>query len=111
MAKNDKPIAEQALEATGTSAATEGAAKPATNSKYQPGVYRADKFMRIIKAITMQHKTDASGQVQKTYGTWTKDDNMIIFQKGVEKRLSAEDVALPTIQRLIDSKAIYKVGD
>lgn len=110
----NKSIAEQALENIDVVELTDIVKvdeKPTPTSKYKPGVYRADKFMRIIKEITAENKVDANGQVQKTYGTWVRDDNMIIFQKGVEKRLTKEDLALPTIQRLIDSKVIYRVGD
>lgn len=85
--------------------------KPVKGAKYKPGVYRADKFLRIIKELTYQNKVGADGIVQKTYGTWAKEENMIIFQKGVEKRLTADDLKLVAIQRLIDSKTIYRVGD
>lgn len=79
--------------------------------KYIPGTYRSDKFMRVIKALTYENQKDANGVVQKTYGTWAKESNMIVFQKNQERRLTAEDLELPAIQRLIDSKTIFRVGD
>ena len=82
--------------------------KPA--KKYIPGMYRADKFMRIIKELSFTHVKDANGTIQKTHGTWAKDKNMIIFKKGVETELTADDLKLPAIQRLIDSKIIYRMG-
>lgn len=105
----EKTIAEEALKASEEK--EEKKAAETSGSKYKPGVYRSEKFLRIIKALTYQHKKDANGQVQRTYGTWATKDNVIVFQKGVEKRLSAEDVELQAIQRLIDSKVIYRVGD
>lgn len=93
-----------------------GAAVPQTGegvtpSKYKPGMYRSDKFMRVIKELTHTHSRDDSGKIQKTYGTWANDKNMVIFQKGVERPLTEEDLKLPSIQRLIDSKAIFRVGE
>lgn len=84
--------------------------KKVPNKKYLAGMYRSDKFMRIIKELTYTHTKDENGKVQKTHGTWAKPQNMIIFQKGVETRLTEADVELPAIQRLIDSKAIYRMG-
>lgn len=85
--------------------------KVSTTRKYLPGVYRSEKFMRIIKALTFTHQKDDNGKIQKTYGTWANDKNMIIFPKGKDVRLSKEDVALTAIQRLIDSKVIFRVGE
>lgn len=82
-----------------------------THSKYKPGMYRSDKFMRVIKELTHTHSRDENGKVQKTYGTWANDKNMIIFQKGVERPLNEEDLKLPAVQRLIDSKTIFRVGE
>lgn len=110
--KNTETIADTAL--AGATVPQTGTAAPKsepTTSKYKPGVYRADKFMRIIKQLSHTHQRDENGKVQKTYGTWATEKNMIIFQKGVEKRLTAEDLALSAVQRLIDSKVIYRVGD
>ena len=89
----------------------EGVAPVASTSKrYLPGMYRSDRYMRIIKELTHVHRKDDNGKVQKTYGTWVRDDNMIVFKKGVETRLTAEDLTLPAVQRLIDSKIIYRLG-
>lgn len=85
--------------------------KKAAPSKYKAGLYRSDKFLRIIKELTYTHQRDELGRVQKTYGTWSNEKNMIIFSKGVERRLSEDEIALPSIQRLIDQKTIYRVGD
>lgn len=79
--------------------------------KYIPGMYRSDKFLRVIKELTFQNKKDAAGNVVKTYGTWANDKNVIIFNKNGERRLTEEDLQLTSIQRLIDSKTIYRVGD
>ena len=87
------------------------AASAAPKAKYKPGMYRSDRFMRIIKELTLTHQKDDSGKVKKTYGTWAKESNMIVFKKGVERYLNAEDLKLMAIQRLIDSKVIYRVGD
>lgn len=108
----DKALAGAAVPKTG-----EGVAPTPTNdaavapSKYKPGMYRAEKFMRVIKELSHTHQRDENGKVQKTYGTWANDKNMIIFQKGVERQLTAEDLKLPAIQRLIDSKTIFRVGE
>lgn len=103
----EKNIADMALENTGK---TEDKVKEPVK-KYLPGEYRADKFMRIIKELTTVNKKDAAGNVVKTYATWTKPENMIIFNKGINKRLTEDDLKLESIRRLIDSKTIYRVGD
>lgn len=108
MADTEKTIADVALEESKVGKTERG---KTTASGYKPGVYRSDKFLRIIKKLSYSHSKDASGQVQKTYGTWAKDDNMIVFSKGVEKRLTEADLELESIRRLIDSKTIYRVGD
>ena len=113
MTNTEKTIAEQALETAEAKAIKKTASKAVEKqtTKYKGGMYRSDKFMRIIKTLSYEHQKDASGQIQKTYGTWSRENNVIVFQKNTEIRLSDEDVALPTIQRLIDSKSIYRVGD
>lgn len=112
MTNSEQTIADKALAATETKAkAVEKKAEVKSVSKHKAGVYRSDKYMRIIKALTVQHHKDSTGQITKTYGTWAKDDNFITFNKGVEKRLTQEEVDLPAIQNLIDSKVIYRVGD
>lgn len=110
MTNSEQTTADKALNAT--KAKQEPVAKEeAPKKKYLPGVYRSDKYMRIIKKLSYEIVKDAAGQVQKTYGTWAVPDNFIIFQKDVEKRLTAEDLKLPAIQNLIDSRVIYRVGD
>lgn len=109
LANEKKTAADIAL--AGISVAAEKSAAPVGGtSKYLPGMYRSDKYMRIIKALTYTHRKDDAGKVHKTYGTWAKDDNMIIFKKGVETPLTAEDLELPAVQRLVDSKTIYRLG-
>ena len=103
----ESTIANEALASIDASA-TKSTSKKST---YKAGLYRSDKFLRVIKSLSYEHRKDANGTVQKTYGTWAKDDNMIIFQKGVPRELTESDLQLPTIRRLIDSKAIFKVGD
>lgn len=78
--------------------------------KYMPGMYRSDKFMRIIKELTYQHAKDENGKIRKTHGTWSNPKNMIVFQKGVETKLTEEDLKLPVIRSLIDRKTIYRLG-
>lgn len=79
-------------------------------SKYVPGSYRAEKFLRIIKELTYKNVKNADGKIQKTHGTWATASNMIEFKKGIETILTAEDLELPAIQRLIDTKVIFRVG-
>ena len=79
-------------------------------AKYVPGNYRSDKYFRLIKALTYEHTRDANGNIQKTTGTWAKPSNVIIFQKGVETKLTADDLALPAVRSLIDRKVIYRIG-
>lgn len=110
MTNSEQTTADKALKATKAEpVAKQEVATP--KKKYLPGVYRSDKYMRIIKKLSYEIVKDAAGQVQKTYGTWAVPDNFIIFQKDVEKRLTAEDLKLPAIQNLIDSRVIYRVGD
>lgn len=113
--KNTETIADTALAGATVPQAGEGVAPTPTPStapsRYKPGNYRSEKFMRIIKELTHTHQRDDACKVQKTYGTWANDKNMIIFQKGVERPLTAEDLKLPAIQSLIDRKVIFRVGD
>lgn len=116
--KTMETIADKALAGAAVPQTGEGVAPiptPSTASvkslKYKPGMYRSDKFMRVIKELTHTHSRDENGKVQKTYGTWANDKNMIVFQKGVERPLTEEDLKLPAVQRLIDSKTIFRVGE
>lgn len=119
MAENTKTIGEEALEKANSKEAPKTETKTEevkaetkkAEPKFKGGLYRSDKFLRIIKRISYEHQKDDAGKIQKTYGTWAKADNFIIFSKGVEKRLTDEEVALPAVQRLIESKAIFRVGD
>lgn len=114
--KTTETIANKALAGAAVPQTGEGVAPtPSTASvkslRYKPGMYRSDKFMRVIKELTHTHSRDENGKVQKTYGTWANDKNMIVFQKGVERSLTEEDLKLPAVQRLIDSKTIFRVGE
>lgn len=112
----EAPIADKALNAQAEKPAKdavknkEATAEKSVSLKYQAGVYRSDKFLRVIKELTYTHAKDDAGHIQKTYGTWANDKNMIIFSKGAERRLTEEELKLPVIQRLIDTKVIYRVG-
>lgn len=105
-----KEIADEALDAI-SDKDDEKVKKDVSRSHYKPGNYRSDRFLRIIKELSHKHAKDANGNIQKTYGTWATDSNMIVFSKGVERRLTEDELKLPSIQRLIDSKVIYRVGD
>lgn len=113
---NEKTAADRALFGIGAAqapiknATVDKPVEAVVNTRYLPGIYRSDKYMRIIKQLTYEHRKDSEGKVQKTYGTWARDDNMIIFRKGIETPLTESDVQLPAIQRLIDSKVIYRLG-
>ena len=84
--------------------------EPKKVSKYVPGYYRADKYLRIIKKLSYKNTVDSKGNIQKTYGTWATAGNMIEFKKGQETYLSEEDLTLQAIQRLIDTKVILRIG-
>ena len=84
--------------------------EPKKVSRYVPGYYRADKYLRIIKKLSYKNIVDSKGNIQKTYGTWATAGNMIEFKKGQETYLSEEDLTLPAIQRLIDTKVILRIG-
>ena len=107
----DKEVNKVDVEEVKSGATAVKAEKKVAPAKYKEGLYRSDKFLRIIKELTYTHQKDELGRVQKTYGTWANDRNMIVFSKGVERRLGSEELALPAIQRLIDQKTIYRVGD
>ena len=89
---------------------TEPKVEPKKVSKYVPGYYRADKYLRIIKKLSYKNTVDSKGNIQKTYGTWATAGNMIEFKKGQETYLSEEDLTLQAIQRLIDTKVILRIG-
>lgn len=117
MANTEQTTADKALASKPVAQPAKPTAKPAeavekkSNSGFKPGIYRAEKQMRIIREITYKDVKDANGQVTKTYGTWAKPENMINFVKGGEVHLTAADVALPAIQNLIKNKTIFRVGD
>ena len=71
MTNSEQTIADKALAATETKAkAVEKKAEVKSVSKHKAGVYRSDKYMRIIKALTVQHHKDSSGQIcYKRVGT------------------------------------------
>lgn len=107
-------VVKQAQQAPRVSKAVSSVPQVAVNNplkkQYLPGMYRCDKFMRIIKELSYTHTKDDTGKIRKTHGTWSKAKNMIIFQKGVETRLTEDDLRLPAVRSLIDRKVIYRMG-
>ena len=79
-------------------------------NKYMPGFYQSDRDIQVFKTLSNESRVDATGKVEKTYGTWSTDsDNVIKFIKGKRVELSVQDVNCYGIRNLIDAGILVRV--
>ena len=77
---------------------------------YKPGNYESDRDITVFKALSSESNVSAAGKIEKTYGTWQNDDNNIIkFEKGKKKTLTAVDLQNRSIKQLLRQGILKQV--
>lgn len=70
--------------------------------------YTSDKNFQVIRRLTAQNVKGDNKKIEKTYPTWTNENNFITFAKGQKTGLTAEDLELPQIKNLIKTGVIRR---
>lgn len=71
--------------------------------------YTSDKTFQVIRYLSTKSAPKETGKgIRQTYATWTGEENFISFAPGKATGLTAEDLELPQIKKLISNHIIYE---